>query len=102
MVRHLRRCRSHPFAVSVFSPRRGYFVAVFDVITERKQAETTLRETARRLELVVASSRLGVWDWDIKNNVMRWDDRMFELYGTPKEAFPECIDAWLSGLHPEA
>lgn len=33
------------FAVSVFSPEKEYFVAVFDVITERKQVEADLRLT---------------------------------------------------------
>jgi signal transduction histidine kinase/ActR/RegA family two-component response regulator len=26
---------------------------------------------------------------------------MFELYGIKREAFPNCFDAWLNGLHPE-
>ena len=31
------------FSVSVYSPAREYFVAVFDVITERKRAESELK-----------------------------------------------------------
>ncbi|NJD62484.1 MAG: PAS domain S-box protein [Deltaproteobacteria bacterium] len=39
----------HWFSVSVYSPKREYFVAVFDVITERKRAEETARrETSLR------------------------------------------------------
>ena len=37
------------FSVSVYCPERGYFVAVFDVITERKRAENALRLQAERL-----------------------------------------------------
>lgn len=33
------------FSVSVSSPQHGYFMAVFDIITERKQAEQALRES---------------------------------------------------------
>ena len=33
------------FWISVYSPKRGYFVAVFDVITERKRAEEELRKS---------------------------------------------------------
>ena len=33
------------FSISVYSPKREYFVAVFDVITERKMAEKALRES---------------------------------------------------------
>jgi PAS domain S-box-containing protein len=33
------------FSISVYSPQKEHFVAVFDVITERKRAEQTLRES---------------------------------------------------------
>jgi len=35
------------FSVSVFSPQREHFVAIFEVITERKRAEATIRGLAR-------------------------------------------------------
>jgi signal transduction histidine kinase/DNA-binding response OmpR family regulator len=38
------------FAISVYSPQTGFFVAVFDVITQRKQAELALQEAHERLE----------------------------------------------------
>ncbi len=33
------------FSLSVYSPRKGYFVAVFDVITDRKKLEEQLRQS---------------------------------------------------------
>ncbi|MBI5567787.1 MAG: GAF domain-containing protein, partial [Chloroflexi bacterium] len=42
------------FAVSVYSPEPEYFVAVFDVITERKQAEADLHQLNVELEQRVA------------------------------------------------
>ena len=70
-------------------------------ITERKQRESELAELVRRLQLATTSARMGVWDWDVVNNVLTWDDRMFELYGLRREDFSACLDAWQSGLHPE-
>ncbi|MGD0878349.1 MAG: PAS domain S-box protein [Anaerolineales bacterium] len=42
------------FAISVYSPQKGYFVAVFDVISERKRAEQSLQVYNLRLEAEVA------------------------------------------------
>jgi PAS domain S-box-containing protein len=70
-------------------------------ITERKQAEEELRNTSQRLMLATSSAALGVFDWNVRDNTMTWDDRMFELYGITREASPNNIDAWIKGLHPE-
>jgi PAS domain S-box-containing protein len=38
------------FSISVYSPRKEHFVAVFDVITERKRAEERLKEYEKTVE----------------------------------------------------
>jgi len=38
------------FSISVYSPQKEYFVAVFDVITERKKAETEIKENLSKLK----------------------------------------------------
>jgi hypothetical protein len=38
------------FSVSAYRPHEGHFVAVFDVITERKRAEEDRRQNQARLE----------------------------------------------------
>jgi PAS domain S-box-containing protein len=70
-------------------------------ITDSKLAFEQLENISRRLQLATSSANLGIWDWDIRDNSMAWDDRMFNLYGINRETFPNCIDAWKNGLHPE-
>ena len=73
----------------------------FQDITERKQHEILMTSLSQRLQLATSSAKLGVWDWNVRENIMLWDDRMFELYGITRDTFPNSIDAWMAGLHPE-
>ncbi|MBN1611563.1 MAG: PAS domain S-box protein [Polyangiaceae bacterium] len=77
------------------------YTAFLHETTDRKRHLDELRETSRRLALALGSGGLGVWDWDIQNNDMFWDDRMLELYGVSRQDFVGGVEAWKQALHPE-
>ena len=77
-------------------------------ITDRKNTELEIikakeeaQENEQRLKLAINSGQLGIWDWNVKDNILNWDDRMFELYGINRDTFSNNFDAWTNGLHPE-
>ena len=70
-------------------------------ITEKRNAEIHLKEITERLSLAASSAKLGIWDWNVQENTLVWDDRMFELYGITRDTFPNNLTAWTKGLHPE-
>ncbi|HNY11046.1 MAG TPA: CHASE domain-containing protein [Candidatus Wallbacteria bacterium] len=76
-------------------------VVTFVDITERKLSEQQLKMLAGRLSLAVKAGGVGIWEYDIINNVLIWDDQMFALYGISKDKFGGAYEAWQSGLHPE-
>ncbi|HEY9625817.1 MAG TPA: PAS domain-containing protein [Coleofasciculaceae cyanobacterium] len=78
----------------------GLFGTVLD-ITERKQAEEALRNLSDRLTLAVKSGAIAIWDWNIPEGILTWDDRMYELYGITPDAFTNVYEAWANSVHPD-
>jgi len=70
-------------------------------ITERRQAEKELQQVSTRLKLAASAGGVGVWDYDITNNLLVWDHQMYSLYGIHEEDFSGAYDAWQTGLHPD-
>jgi PAS domain S-box-containing protein len=70
-------------------------------ITERRLAEESLKQMSARLSLALRVGGIGVWDYDIVNNMLLWDNQMFAIYGIREEDFSRAYDAWWKGLHPD-
>jgi PAS domain S-box-containing protein len=70
-------------------------------LVERRQAEAALRLSKERLKLATQAAGIGIWDWDIVNNRLTWDDSMYDLFGIRPEDFTGDIGAWNRTLHPE-
>lgn len=70
-------------------------------ITAHKQAEVNLQESEKRLHLAATAGEVGIWDWNVTQNELIWDDSMYSLYAIRKEDFSGVYQAWSSILHPE-
>ncbi|XGV97133.1 MAG: PAS domain-containing protein [Leptolyngbya sp. BL-A-14] len=78
----------------------GYVGTLTD-ISDRKQAEAQLHQVSNRLTLAIKSGSIGIWDWNVVDNVLTWDERMHELYGIPPNQFTNLYEAWANSLHPD-
>ena len=59
-------------------------------------------EAQQRLELAIEGTGVGFWEWNVRENVIRWDAKMFRLYGlepTPDGIVP--FEVWRSAVHPD-
>ena len=70
-------------------------------ITLRKQIEEELKLASARLFLATRAGGIGTWDYDIVNNILVWDDRMYELYDIEKNDFAGMHDSWKTSIHPD-
>ena len=76
-------------------------VGTFQDITELSQARSEVTRLSERLKMALDAGRIGVWDWDVTNDELTWDDTMYELYSVTKSEFEGAYHAWESRLHPE-
>ncbi|MCB8968495.1 MAG: PAS domain S-box protein [Ardenticatenaceae bacterium] len=53
-------------------------------IAERKQAEQALLESERRFAVATKTGKIGVWDWDLLNNKLRFESILSSLLGYEK------------------
>ena len=60
-----------------------------------------LRERTERLDLAQESAGIGIWDYDLVNDRMFWDERMLALYGLGAKGFDGTYAAWQRCVHPE-
>ncbi|ABA24298.1 multi-sensor hybrid histidine kinase [Trichormus variabilis ATCC 29413] len=69
---------------------------------ELQAREAQLQKISERLALSLKSAAIGCWDWDIGENTIFWDERMYELYGVTKTTDSRLVyDTWANGLHPD-
>ena len=69
-------------------------------ISDRKLAEQQLQDVTARLTLAVKSAAVGIWEWDIVNNCLIWDERTYELYGIIPDPMIDAYLAWANRVHP--
>lgn len=75
--------------------------ALLNVVEDIGKEKAKLELVSNRLELASKSAEIGVWEWDITNNILTWDEQMYKLYGIKKEDFGGAYNAWRKGLHPD-
>ncbi len=71
--------------ISVYSPEKGYFVAIFDNITERKHTNDMLKKSEALLEETQHLTKVGGWEYDIMNKKITWTSEVYNIYDVQKD-----------------
>ncbi|GIU40383.1 diguanylate cyclase [Shewanella colwelliana] len=70
-------------------------------ITSHKEAEIAMSTSQERLALVLESSDLGFWDWNIKTNETKRNEWCAELLGCDLETLNRDGRMWTDAIHPQ-
>ncbi len=70
-------------------------------ITDRKHDEQQLRQVSERLALALKSGAIGIWEWDLLQDHLVWDEQMYRLHGRSLDDPVQSGADWQQSLHPE-
>lgn len=94
-----------PVELTVLPIRQGedsFFCAFIRDITGRKKAESSIRRSNERYELVAKATSDAIWDWDMQTGVVtRSGDGLQKLFGYDSLTASADNDFWSKHVHPE-
>ncbi|WP_415837612.1 PAS domain S-box protein, partial [Shewanella livingstonensis] len=73
-------------------------IAGFLDITQQKQAEQALLQSKEQLALVLDSSELGVWDWDIQGNRISTNRYSADILGCSMDELNLHPERWINAI----
>ncbi|HYW36124.1 MAG TPA: PAS domain S-box protein, partial [Balneolaceae bacterium] len=70
-------------------------------VTENIERKKKLQESLERYEYVTRATEEVIYDWDIENDILEWDDSFQNKFidGVEKETYD--IDYWAENVHPD-
>jgi PAS domain S-box-containing protein len=76
-------------------------IGVHKDITEKKKADQELRDLTTRLQLATTSAHIGIFDLDLINTELIWDDVSFKIFGVSEKGIENPYDASTKAIHPD-
>jgi len=88
-------------ALSVTVPAIFLLSTVRRVNRELRSSQLDLRSLAGRYDLAITAAEMGVWDLDLVERRLIWDDRMYDLWQTTPETSGDLFSTWLMRVVPD-
>lgn len=70
-------------------------------LTEHKRIEDELRDSERRLSLVIQGVNVGLFDWELGGNTVRYSREWKSQLGYADEEIGDHFEEWQSRVHPD-
>jgi PAS domain S-box-containing protein len=79
---------------------KGVIATVRD-ITAWRHSENAYRESEARYERAARAGKVGVWEYDVRTNMLYISPLLRELLGYTEEELPNDMTAWCHLVHPD-
>jgi len=79
----------------------GTIMSVFRDTRERKKAQEEILKTNARFQMLSKATSDIVWDWDMLQDTLWWNDNYYSQLGLKKEKELTDLDDWYSRIHPD-
>jgi len=73
----------------------------FKDLTLQKEDEILRQGLEQRIGLALQAAKIGVWEYEVANDQLIWDDRLFEVYGRNRDTFKGTLQDWIDSVHPD-
>jgi len=68
---------------------------------QRLAGQEALRQSEERLRLAVTTSRMGMFDWDLRTDTFIWSDECYRMLGYQTGEIRPSQGVWVAHLHPD-
>jgi PAS domain S-box-containing protein len=83
-------------------PLAGGGIAVYFLdTTAQREAAAKLIESEARLRIAIEAANIGLWDWDLKSDVVTFSPEWKRQIGYAEHEIPDHFDEWQSRVHPD-
>jgi PAS domain S-box-containing protein len=79
----------------------AFCLTCMGIIQEFTDISVSEKIKTRHLNLVLQGSSIGLWEWNIRDNTVFFDDMWFKILGREKKDHPETLETFKELTHPE-
>lgn len=72
-----------------------------DALADTSTLAQALEARDQRLELVLAASGTGIWEWDVTSGELEWSEAIFRQHGLDPAGTPPDFETYLQTIHPD-
>lgn len=73
----------------------------FQDISDRMEAEQSLRMSEERFRILSSATNDAVWDWDLVTDRVWWNEGFETIFGYRREEVESTSESWTSRIHPD-